>query len=124
FCHSVLWTFIVRSGIVVCAMQSVNDWKATEAMSVAKDRGSWRYRTTAYYADGTSVRIHGTAPRYENTREKAQDLEAEHVKRIRSLMPGQEEATEQTMQAALTGASAPLVPTVAEFAPVYLDGCR
>ena len=105
-------------------MQSAGDWKGIEAMSVAKDRGSWRYRTTAYYADGTSVRIHGTAPRYENTREKAQDLEAEHVKRIRSLMPGQEETIEQTMQAALTGASAPLVPTVAEFAPVYLDGCR
>lgn len=93
-------------------------------MTVARDRGTWRYRTTAYYADGTSIRIWGSAPRYENTRDKALALEAEHVKRIRALMPGQEEATNHNGTDESAEVPKPPVPTVAEFAPAYLDGCR
>jgi integrase len=105
-------------------MHCVVDWKGTQAMTVARDRGTWRYRTTAYYADGTSIRIWGSAPRYENTRDKALALEAEHVKRIRALMPGQEEATNHSGTSASADAPKPPVPTVAEFAPTYLDACR
>jgi integrase len=105
-------------------MQCVDDWKGLTAMTVARDRGTWRYRTTAYYADGKSIRIWGSAPRYENTREKALALEAEHVKRIRSLMPGQEEPTTHTETGASLEATKPPVPTVAEFSPTYLDACR
>jgi integrase len=104
-------------------MQNVDDWKA-QAMSVARDRGRWRYRTTAYYANGTSVRITGSAPPYEDTRDKALAMEAEHVKRIRALMPGQEEPTEHTPAAVPVEPSKPPVPIVAEFAPAYLDACR
>ncbi len=112
------------SGIVAFAMQSVGDWKGTEAMTVARDRGTWRYRTTSYYADGTSVRIWGSAPRYENTRDKALAMEAAHVARTRTLLPGQEEVTEETTAGGTGAPVKPLVPTVEEFAPTYLDACR
>ena len=105
-------------------MQNVGDWKGLAAMTVARNRGTWRYRTTAYYADGTTFRIHGSAPRYENTRDKALALEAEHVKRIRALMPGQEEAISSSGTSASADAVRPPVPTVAEFTPMYLDACR
>jgi integrase len=105
-------------------MQSADDWKGTEAMTVERDRGRWRYRTTAYYADGTSVRITGSAPRYEDTRDKALAMEAEHVARVRTLRPGQEDATEPTSIAAPTEPSKPLVPTVQDFHGVYLESER
>ena len=105
-------------------MQSADDWKGTEAMTVARDRGRWRYRTTAYYADGTSVRITGSAPRYEDTRDKALAMEAEHVKRVRALLPGQEEATPHTIASVPTEPPKPLVPTLEEFFGVYLDSKR
>jgi integrase len=105
-------------------MQSADDWKGTEAMTVARDRGRWRYRTTAYYADGTSIRITGSAPRYEDTRDKALAMEAEHVKRVRTLLPGQEEATQHTIASVPTEPPKPPVPTVKEFHVVYLDSKR
>ena len=105
-------------------MQSADDWKGTKAMTVARDRGRWRYRTTAYYADGTSTRITGSAPRYEDTRDKALGMEAEHVKRVRALLPGQEEATEHTIASVPAEPPKPLVPTVKEFHVVYLDSMR
>jgi len=105
-------------------MQSADDWKGTQAMTVERDRGRWRYRTTAYYADGTSVRITGSAPRYEDTRDKALAMEAEHVKRVRALMPGQEEATQHTPITAPAEPAKPFVPTVKEFHGVYLDSKR
>jgi integrase len=105
-------------------MQSADDWRGNQAMTVARDRGTWRYRTTAYYADGTSIRIWGSAPRYENTRDKALALEADHVTRIRAQMPGQEEPTPHTNAGASPEATKPPVPTVADFTPTYLDACR
>jgi integrase len=105
-------------------MQSADDWKGTEAMTVARDRGRWRYRTTAYYADGTSVRITGSAPPYEDTREKALAMEAEHVARVRAIRPGQEDTTEPTPIAAPTEPPKPQVPTVEEFHVLYLDSKR
>ena len=88
------------------------------------DRGRWRYRTTAYYADGTSTRITGSAPRYEDTRDKALTMEAEHVKRVRALLPGQEEPTPHTIVSVPADPPKPLVPTVKEFLAVYLDSKR
>jgi integrase len=105
-------------------MQSADDWKGTEAMTVERDRGRWRYRTTAYYADGTSVRITGSAPRYEDTRDKALAMEAEHVKRVRTLLLGQEEPTQHTIASVPSEPPKPLVPTVQEFHGVYLDAER
>ncbi len=105
-------------------MQSVNDWKGSQAMSVERDRGRWRYRTTAYYSDGTSVRITGSAPRYEDTRDKALAMEAAHVARVRTLKRGQEETTEQTLTRALTEPPKPTIPTVKEFHALYLDSLR
>jgi hypothetical protein len=105
-------------------MQSADDWKGTEAMTVERDRGRCRYRTTAYYADGTSVRITGSAPRYEDTRDKALAMEAEHVKRVRALRPGQEEATQHTIASVPAERPKPLVPTVKEFHGIYLDSKR
>jgi len=93
-------------------------------MTVARDRGRWRYRTTAYYADGTSTRITGSAPRYEDTRDKALAMEAEHVKRVRALLPGQEETTPHTIVSVPAEPPKPLVPTVKEFQVVYLDSMR
>jgi integrase len=93
-------------------------------MTVARDRGRWRYRTTAYYADGTPVRITGSAPRYEDTRDKALAMEAEHVKRVRALLPGQEEATPHTIASVPAEPPKPLVPTLEEFFGVYLDSKR
>jgi len=105
-------------------MQSAHDWKGTEAMTVDRDRGRWRYRTTAYYADGTSVRITGSAPRYEDTRQKALNMEREHCERMRTLLPGQEEPTQHTPITAPAEPPKPLVPTVQEFHGVYLDAER
>jgi integrase len=105
-------------------MQSADDWKGTQAMSVTRDRGRWRYRTTAYYADGTTVRITGSAPRYEDTRDKALAMEAEHVKRVRALLPGQEEATEHTIASVPAEPAKPFVPSIQEFLAVYLDSMR
>src|SRR5512140_1203090 len=105
-------------------MQSADDWKGTQAMSVERDRGRWRYRTTAYFADGTSVRITGSAPRYEDTRDKALAMQAAHVNRVRALMPGQEEPTQHTPVTAPAEPPKPLVPTVKEFHVVYLDSKR
>jgi integrase len=108
-------------------MQSVADWKGYLAMSVQRDRGRWRYRTTAYYADGTSVRITGSAPPYEDTRDKALALEAEHVARVRTLQPGQEVATDPTSIISLADLVKPLipaVPTLQDFHGVYLDSKR
>ncbi len=93
-------------------------------MTVERDRGRWRYRTTAYYADGTSTRITGSAPRYEDTRVKALAMEAEHVKRVRALLPGQEETTPHTIVSVPAEPPKPLVPTVKEFQVVYLDSMR
>jgi integrase len=96
-------------------------------MSVERDRGRWRYRTTAYYSDGTSVRITGSAPPYEDTREKALAMEAEHVKRVRTLKRGQEETTEHTIAGGSSEPSEPAkptIPTVKEFHETYLDSCR
>lgn len=47
-------------------------------------------------------------------------MEAEHVKRVRALLPGQEDITERTPTAA-TEPTKPQVPTVEEFSPLYLD---
>ena len=105
-------------------MQSADDWKGTQAMTVERDRGRWRYRTTAYFADGTSTRITGSAPPYEDTRDKALAMEAEHVKRVRALLPGQEEATPHTIISVPAEPPKPLVPTVQEFHLVYLESER
>jgi integrase len=105
-------------------MQSVDDWKGSQAMTVERDRGRWRYRTTAYYSDGTSVRITGSAPRYEDTRDKALEMEAGHIKRVRALLRGQEEPTQHTIASVPTEPAKPLVPTVKEFHVVYLDSKR
>lgn len=105
-------------------MQSANDWKGSQAMSVERDRGRWRYRTTAYYADGTSVRITGSAPPYEDTRDKALALEAAHVARVRTVLRGQEEATQHTTAGGSSEPPKPLVPTIGEFVAVYLDSKR
>jgi integrase len=90
---------------------------------VQRDRGRWRYRTTAYFADGTPTRITGSAPRYEDTRDKALTMEAEHVARVRTLLPGQEDTPEPTPIAA-TEPAKPQVPTVAEFHGIYMDSKR
>jgi integrase len=115
---------IRQRAVYSLAMQSVADWKGYRAMTVQRDRGRWRYRTTAYYANGRSVRITGSAPPYEDTREKAVAMEAEHVARVRALLPGQEDITEPTPIAAPTEPTKPLVPTVQEFHVVYLDSKR
>ena len=91
-------------------------------MSVERDRGRWRYRTTAYYANGTSVRITGSAPQYEDTRDKALAMQAEHVARVRTLLPSQEDATKPTSIAApIESPKPPPVPTVREWLPRYLE---
>jgi len=105
-------------------MQSVDDWKGFKAMTVERDRGRWRYRTTAYYANGQSVRITGSAPRNEDTRDKALEMEAEHIKRVRALLPGQEETTQHTIASVPAEPAKPLVPTVKEFHVIYLDSER
>jgi integrase len=112
--------------IVPYAMQSVDDSKGSEAMTVSRDRGRWRYRTTAYYANGKPVRINGSSPKYNDTRQAALDLEAAHCERMRGLLPGQtEEPTNHDSTTADTSEPAvPTIPTVAEFQPLYLDLSR
>jgi len=50
-------------------------------------------------------------------------MEAAHVARTRTLLPGQEEATQQTTAGGTSEPAKP-VPTVKEFVPEYLDACR
>jgi site-specific recombinase XerD len=93
-------------------------------MTVARDRGRWRYRTTAYFSDGTPTRISGSAHPWDDTREAAVTLESEHVARVRTLLPGQEDATEPTSIGALTEPVKAIIPTVQDLHGVYLESCR
>jgi hypothetical protein len=47
-------------------------------------------------------------------------MEAEHVKRVRALLPGQDETPDPT-SIAVTEPIKPPVPTIEEFSPLYLD---
>jgi integrase len=105
------------------AMQSVADAKGYEAMSVYRERGRWRYRSTAYYSNGKSVRINGSAPKHEDTKQKALQMEREHCERMRAMTPGKEEPT-QDHAASATEPAKPTVPTVAEYGTTYLDSAR
>jgi len=108
-------------------MQSADDSKGTEAMTVSRDRGRWRYRTTAYYSDGTPVRISGSAPPYDDNRQKALEMEREHCERMRALRPGapQEETTHHnSITTTPSEPPKPAVPTVQEFQAIYLDSAR
>jgi integrase len=51
-------------------------------------------------------------------------MEAEHVKRVRTLLPGTEETTQHTIASVPAEPAKPLVPTVKEFHVVYLDSER
>jgi hypothetical protein len=51
-------------------------------------------------------------------------MAAEHVKRVRALLPGQEEAAQQTIMSVPAEPAKPLVPTVKEFHLVYLESER
>jgi len=51
-------------------------------------------------------------------------MEAEHVKRVRALLPGQEEPTQHTIVSVPAEPPKPLVPTLQEFLAVYLDAKR
>jgi integrase len=100
--------------------------------------GRFRYRTTAYFNDGTPRRISGTAPKTENTRAAALRCEAEHVARIATLAPpasGQPKGSTRTTPTSAGNALAslppvpaepakPAVPTLAAFAPIYLASAR
>jgi hypothetical protein len=45
-------------------------------MPVARGKdGRWRYRVSVEKPDGTTIRISGTAPRYNNTKVAAQQAE-------------------------------------------------
>lgn len=49
-------------------------------MSVHKDPdGRWRYRGTIAFPDGTKVRINGSAPKTENTKDAAKQAERDHI---------------------------------------------
>lgn len=108
--------------------------------------GRFRYRTTAYFQDGTPYRISGTAPKHENTRAAAIRCEAEHVAWL-ATQPrpphgdkpkgwSPHPSLRSAMTEALSGAPAsllapppsapvkPTVPTLAEFVDTYLATSR
>jgi integrase len=97
-------------------MQSADDWKAVESMSVYRDRGTWRYRKWVKSFDGTKIRIGGSAPQNENTKAKATELLEEHSRQVRE--PPKEDSTGRNAGAGR------VAPTANEFWPVYIDACR
>jgi integrase len=97
--------------------------------------GRYRYRATGYYSDGTSCRISGSAPKNENTRAAAARKETEHLAWLATQMPPPKGDPNPTPPATPAAAVAdppaapaeppkPAVPTLAEFAPVYLASVR
>lgn len=95
---------------MVGGMQGVTDGKGYLAMPVRRTPdGRWRYRVLVDLPNGDQVRISGSAPRHENTKDAARQAEKEHILRV------------------LTEASTPKkepvqeVPTVNTFAKTYLE---
>lgn len=104
-------------------MESVTDTERSLSVSVYLDEktGTWRYRRTAYYANGVSKRINGSAEKWNNTKSRAEQLEAAEYLRISTLLPGQEDQTQHTADEAPVK---PPVPTLAESHGAYLDAER
>lgn len=101
-------------------MQSAGDWKAY-AMSVFRDRGTWRYREMAPRYDGVRLRISGSAPPEENTKAKATAMRDEHRRRLReSPKEGETQRNAGGNGGVLNGP----VPTALEFWPTYIAGCK
>jgi integrase len=112
-------------------MQSALGWKGYIAMSVYRDGKRWRYRTKFSVKIGDQIRtfrVSGTTPRNENNKQKAIDMERAHVLRVQSEAEATGEGTTHEPTDSITAppveAPAPVVPTVKEFAPVYLGLCR
>lgn len=118
-------------------MQCVGDWKGNQAVSVNRSKdGRWRFRVTGYWADGSSERVSGTAPKTENTKAAAQRAEAQQLA-FMATQPrpadGAQEEHQNTPLAPASGASiepsAPLVvaksiPTLTEFRDTFLAASK
>src|SRR5690606_24491043 len=60
----------------------VADWKGYLAMPVRRMKdGRWRYRVVVDLPSGKQVRISGSAPRYNNTKDAAKQAEKDHILR-------------------------------------------
>lgn len=100
-------------------------------MAVYRDGKRWRYRTKFHVKIGDQIRtfrVSGTTPRNENNKQKAMDMERAHVLRVQSEAEATGEGTTHeptdSIAASPVETPAPVVPTVQEFAPVYLGLCR
>mgnify|MGYP000502889972 FL=1 len=90
-------------------------------MSVKRVSGRWRYRCVVRRNDGTKIRISGSAPPHEDTKQRALEMERAHAERERSNVPGALKEEPDPPPAAPTPTPAVAVPTVAEFMPLYLS---
>lgn len=95
---------------MVGRMQGVSGGKGYLAMPVRRTQdGRWRYRVVVDLPNGDQIRISGSAPRHNNSKDAARQAEKEHILRV------------------LTEASAPKkepvqeAPTVNEFVKSYLE---
>lgn len=95
---------------MVGSMQGGSRGKGYLAMPVRRTPdGRWRYRAVVDLPQGDQIRISGSAPRHENTKDAARQAEKEHILRL------------------LTEASTPKkepvreAPTCNEFAKSYLE---
>jgi integrase len=71
--------------------------------------GRWRYRVVVDLPNGDQIRISGSAPRHNNTKDAAKQVEKDHILRVLS------EASAPKLEPAKE------VPTVQEFARSYLE---
>jgi integrase len=109
--------------VYICPMQSAHDWKGCVAMSVKRISGRWRYRCVVQAPDGTKTRISGSAPAYEDTKQKALELERTHAERVRTLGLGAATEGSQPNHTLILESSKPLVPTLRDFGATYLETC-
>lgn len=89
-------------------------------MSVKRISGRWRYRCVVERVDGTKIRISGSAPSYEDTKQQALLMERAHAERERMnvSVSGTEGAPNQATP--ITEPAKPEVPTITEFLNTYL----
>src|SRR5690606_25191256 len=67
---------------MVGRMQGVADWKGYLAMPVRRTPdGRWRYRVLVDLPNGEQIRISGSAPRHNNTKDAAKQAEKDHILR-------------------------------------------
>ena len=85
------------------------DWKGLEMPVRRTPDGRWRYRVVVDLPNGQQIRISGSAPRHNNNKDAAKQVEKDHI--LRALAESEAAMKEPPKE----------IPTVEEFSNIYLE---